>query len=732
MEDAAIQAKADAKAKKWEAGEPQRAEHRAQQEAEDAAYAATLPQHVEDLTEEHVTAMMNKGKGDPKWFLTQDMAKKYINQYNATDTVGRKTSAPVKPKILQALHNTAIYGTPPASSRQVLDKVHAAGDAVDVMTGFPAGDLSMLGEAAVTGNKPMAAMAGAGLALPGAAGVAAKSSLGKKLGDKTLSLLERKASNPQTRQRLAQGIQDRTGVVDERVTVGETYERSPTLGDEDIEGLIKTSPYNADVEALKRRRVVLWEDAKQATINYKEDQLKGINEILYTDALDADISIRPESRANIDRVAEEFGLPQNEALWMVFQDGKLEILMDGDPEILDMDTLKMWLPRDKAQILEDSRVDLYKAQTGLKRFQEEYDDIVQAKDVAGRKYNYGKDHIPPGQSIYTPGELSTRRAEELDPDLQERLQDRMDKSMIDEEGVTFPTGPATSGRNLLSLAIDKGFYDASPAIKSIATKLSQNPVLNDVSIINAAHTGTHIGGWRLKPKHAWLDEGYRVEGGQDIVVMHPFVNQDKYPETLVHELSHAITVDMLRRGYRDLDLPAKDLPRESLVARRFFLEIDEIARQVESSVLAKQGKIYPGQIRKYRDRKSKEAFLRPQAGTDHTMLGVRYQYGGTNPGEFIAEAMSNIKFRQTLKDTPYIHPGEEVITMWDKVSEIIANILGLSKIEADALFASMDSMQSATANIKNTKHIPTEMGKSNFTPSDAWLEAQRKLHAGDE
>ena len=748
LEGAAIQAKADARAKEWEAGAPQRAEHRAQQEAEDAAYAATMPEHIEGLTEEHVSKMRKRGKGDPEWFLTKDMAKNYINQYNATDTVGRRTSAPVDPKILQALHNTAIYGTPPDTNRQMLDKMQAAGDTVDVMTGIPLGDLTMMGEAVYTGNKPMMAMSGGMLAIPGAAGVAAKRGLGKKLGDKTLEYLGGKVSDKELKQRLAQGVQDRTGKVDERLTVGEAYDRPAGYGTEDIDPIrANMIPPEVEKAALDKRKRA-WLARRDASDEMEETALMGIGDILNQDSWPEDtVSIPADVMEKIEEIINNpKGTPvsNRDAIWVVYTKGDLAVQIGADRvDLVDYGQIMSMVDQDKRQIMEMARSNKVRADYHYTKAEDELvkisDPVWFDKRKAGFiEENLGYNEVPsPGKpdgyefGFAEAGDRSPTNIPDVPTQqrLDRKMQDVMDRP--NNKGKVVLTSEVTSANALLKDLINKGYYDDSPVFKDIATKLSDNPIGDTTAVANA-HT---VGKWGNKGE---AYSGELIQGGDDAILMFPAVTQENYASTLIHEVGHTRTTNMLHVGYYAKYERVTDLSPEELVARRFFEEIDDIAVQVESKVLADAGGLQPKHSRAYRKRAVKDSPVesrRPDFGTHHDMIGIPYQYGGTNPHEFVSETLSNVKFRQLLKDTPYIHPGDQVITMWDRVAEVIANMLGLSKVEADALFASMDSIQTAMAARRGTDAVGfypdaskyTTRLKSNKNVSKEWVEAKEHL-----
>tara|TARA_R110002110_G_scaffold10631_2_gene52496 strand:- start:2900 stop:5269 length:2370 start_codon:yes stop_codon:yes gene_type:complete len=721
MPTGAHKMRVDARTEEYKARAPKREAKRKMQEQEDAALVADLPDDVEDLTMPHIMSMYKRGiQGE--WVFDRQRANNYLVQMNATDNLGRKLNY-VSPEIQKALMTTFREDEPPLTRDRVVQNLINTGDGVEAITmgAIPAGDLVMLADAAYRRDKVTGGIAGASLALPGVVGIAAKRGaireLARKAATKGMQKLEGGITDQGLRQRVAEGIQERTGKIDERVDPGnpEAINSPETIGREELNSVSHVEARTPDAHKLteKMKWFDLWESESHATLKaYYEAKLDAIKSVLANDTF----SLAKRSQDEIDLLVRN-GMDQNQALLKTYEDGNLYVVepKDSVPYQIFKEDLEGLGDRDawrKMEILENDFRKNFNAMEGAKKeitemkveresFESFRDDMATLEQVE-RPAVHGQPPTvaPSGNMSPTEARRATRGKPGAKTDAQiAEMQDRVNQYIRHTNDSVLQVSPPIDGRSMVAHLLAEGHYADHPALESIATKLANNPMLDDIVVFNgqpATYKGNRTQGeyWqgsslRDGPMSDAQNDAIGLDPSIGIINMQSRVAQGLYPKTLIHELTHAITTGALIRG-RSLAASIKRSPDllhlspTDKMAHRLHLDIEDLMFQVESNHIKLHGKTA-------RDKFPLTVF---SARNDPLFrsTGDNFAYGNTNPLEFVAEAFSNGEFRKILKETLITTPAGK-LSLYDKFVTILANILKMDTVEVDALFATIDSVQ---------------------------------------
>ena len=679
LTDAVIQAKADAKAKEWEAGEPQRAEHRARQKAEDAAFEASFPEDVEDLTMDQINAQ-RKGGRTGEFFLNKAMAEKYLYQLGEQDMSGRPTYR-VDPKIKQALHNTAIYGRPPRSGREVWENLVSTGDAVDVASfgAIPAGDTLMMAEAAVTGNRDQAALAGLGfLPVIGTSLKRTAMAAGNKARELAAAGISHAATDPRLRYRAAQTASNLNPKrADPRINVGRTTNiKLDPANLEDYQAAKASADRFAELDPEYRE---IGSRLEEAVDHYDEVshtarlvQTRAIGDLL----LDPNLNLSPETLAYVERLRKSrpnvphdyllHNAMDNGYLWVVDGQGTRTFISEHNMgDFLGEGSLaKQALTKSNNSIAEaGERMTALEQKLNISRDKRLASwEALQEIDVDTYK-GATLPHLRTSPSAVKRPLPKGRKGEMIE---------RVESSLADN-GMIRTSEVSTSTAHLKHL-LSEGFV-LDPTMKRIAVNLSKDPRLNDVPIAHG----------RMVDKPT--SSGGHYDSGDHVIIMQPTVTRSYVPD-VIHEMAHALTVPAMYRG-RDLRAALNatgEMPTgfADTSALNLWDSMEDMAFQLETRM------------------KSSNPNLRPQvnprvglyAANDPLQRaeGLNYHYGGAGAGEFISEFYAKAKFRQMLKETPYIHAGDETLSLFDVFLTKIADVLRFTDEDTHLLFSATEAV----------------------------------------
>ncbi len=689
------QMRVNARTKEYEERAPKREAKRKMQEQEDAALVANLPEDVEDLTMDHILSMKKGGRGD--WVFGRDLADKYIVQMNATDMSGRKLNV-VSPEIQKALMTTFITKEPPVTTKRLVNSLVNTGDVIEGVSGIPAGDLVTLADAAYRGDKVTGGIAAASLGIPGAAGVAARKggiaaaarAAGNKAREYTAAGISHVATDPRLRYRAAQTASDlNPNRVDPRVNVGNTSQvDGPMSSLEDFEGARTVASGHveevADLRKLESQTDELVDKLEYSQVARQRVEQEAIGELL----LDEGISLDPSTLEYIERLrVNRPNATEDYLVGNAMRNGKLVITdAAGVRRFVYEGNLGDQLPQD-SRVLDK----LMGANANEAAIREQLKEIGDARGVLHAQLratreakhemsmgafedNMNVPHLPSSPTAVT---RPFPRPEQV-----EDLVTRVDNTLL-HRGLIRTSAPAESQAHLKHL-LESGLVP-DPTMNRMATTLSKDPRLKNVPIVNARDGS-------IDPLIAGPSGGF-FEPVTKVVVIKPMVTGAVVPTT-IHELAHAVTYPALIRGRnirrsQEVPLPSPGhhvippLGYEDTASLRLFDAINDIAFQVETRMKRANPNL-----------KVNMSTTGMHARNDPTQLieGLDYAYGGASVAEFISELYSNSKFRQFLKDTPYIHAGDEVISLFDRVLTKIADILKFTEEDTHALFASMDEV----------------------------------------
>ena len=722
MPTGAHKMRVDARTEEYKARAPEREAKRKMQEQEDAALVADLPDDVEDLTMPHINLMYKRGKGG--YLFDKSRAYGYLVQMNATDNLGRKLNY-VSPEIQKALMTTFREDEPPLTRDRVVQNLINTGDGVEAisMGAIPAGDLVMLADAAYRKDKVTGGIAGASLALPGVVGIAAKRGalreLARKTATKGMQKLEGGITDQGLRQRVAEGIQERTGKIDERIDPGnpEAINSPETIGREELGSVSHMEARTPDAHKLteKMKWFDLWESESHATLKaYYEAKLDAIKSVLADDTF----SLAKRSQDEIDLLVRN-GMDQNQALIKTYEDGNLYVVEPDDqvPYMIARRELGHFgatgpnSPYQRMEILENDFRKKFNAMEGAKKeiiemkveresFERFRDDMATLERVE-RPAVHGQPPTvaPSGNMSPTEARRATRGKPGAKTDAQiAEMQDRVNQYIRHTNDSVLQVSPPIDGRSMVAHLLAEGHYADHPALESIATKLANDPMLDDIVVFNgqpATYKGNRTQGeyWEGSslpdgPISGAQSDAIGLDPSIGIINMQSRVAKRAYPKTLIHELTHAITVGALVKGRslaaaikRSPDLPLSPTDK---MAHRLHLDIEDLMFQVENNHIKLHGKT----------QKDKFKLTSFSARNDPTFrsTGDNFAYGNVDSLEFVAEAFSNGEFRKILKETLITTPAGK-LSLYDKFVTILANILKMDTVEVDALFATIDSVQ---------------------------------------
>ena len=209
----------------------------------------------------------------------------------------------------------------------------------------------------------------------------------------------------------------------------------------------------------------------------------------------------------------------------------------------------------------------------------------------------------------------------------------------------------------------------------IATSLSKDPRLNDVPITHGRYVDkvVHSGGH------------YDVE--DHLIIMQPTVT-NTYVADVIHEMAHAITVQDMYKGreLRAIVNKTGEMPTgfADTSALNLWDSMEDMAFQLETRMKNSNPNLKP-QI-------NKRVGLYASTDPLQRAEGLYYHYGGAGAGEFISEFFAKSDFRQMLKETPYMHAGDEPLSLFDAFLTKIADILRFTDEDTHMLFAATEAV----------------------------------------